>query len=256
MTVIGSYEVVRLIAEGGFGRTYEGRHVHNKKLKACLKQNINLSDEDAKLLEEEVSLLWDVHHHSLPVMRDFYRLKDGSRVLAMSYIEGKTLDAAVTKRTAIHPEDVAWMTERSLKVLAYLHGKGIIHCDVKPPNIIVKPQEHDIALIDYGLASLRPTRASRAPGYTALFAAPELVNGKPPLPEADLYSLGLTMLYALGGDPAAKTFPEHVPKQLQEFYSDLIRYDPLERPNWEKQDLITRISDIRLAAFGRRHTSG
>ncbi len=254
MVTLGNYDIVRLIGEGGFGRTYEGRHRYLGE-KACLKQNINITPDDEKLLRGEAKLLWDVHHHSLPAMRDYFPLPDGSAVLVMSFIEGKTLEAAVKKHKAIHAEDVAWITQRLLNALHYLHSKGIVHGDVKPANVIVQPPVHNAVLVDYGLSCLRPTKESSAIGYTAVFAAPEILDGKPPLPRSDLYSLGLTMVYTLGGDPFAKTIPDSVPSALAEFYRSLIRYDPVERPSWETDDLVRRLSDIRLDAFGRRASS-
>ena len=253
MTTIGSYKLIRQIGEGGFGRTYEARHVLLDE-KACLKQNINITDEDAELLRREAKLLWNVHHFALPAMRDYFALNDGSYAMVMSFIEGKSLDQSVKKHSAIHPEDVSWITQRVLNGLYYLHHKGIIHGDVKPPNIIVQPAEHNAVLVDYGLASIKPKSTSKALGYTKIFVAPEIKEGKPPLPESDLYSLGLTMIYALGGDPLTKEIPDHVPIPLREFYLNLSKQNPLERPSWEKLDLVERISDIRQEAFGRRHS--
>jgi len=251
--VIGNYEVVRQIAEGGFGRTYEAKHILLEE-KACLKQNLNLTTTDAELLRREAKLLWDVHHHSLPAMRDFFKGSDGSYIMAMSFIEGKGLEKIIEKHKALHPEEVCWITQRLLNALHYLHSMGIIHGDVKPPNVIVQPNLHNAVLVDYGLASLLPTRKTSAAGYTAIFAAPEIMDGKPPIPESDLYSLGLTMIYALGGDPVNKTHHDHVPKLLQDFIDDLVRYNPLERSNWEKLDLVAKLSDIRQEVFGRRHS--
>ena len=255
MTTVGNYNIVRQIGEGGFGRTYEARHLLRPKIKACLKQHINLTTEDIELLGKEADLLAEIHHHSLPTFRDYFQAEDNSYILAMSFIEGKTLEHSVKKHKAIDSEAVSWLTQRTLNALYYLHSKGIIHGDVKPNNIIVQPQIHNAVLVDYGLSSLRPRAGSSAIGYTAVFAAPEILEGKPPLPESDLYSLGLTMAYALGGDPLTKRIPDHVPAKLKEFYHDLMRYNPVDRPRWEKDDLVKRISDVRLEVFGRRHSS-
>ena len=254
MIIIGNYEIIKQIGEGGFGRTYEAKHILLEE-KACLKQNLNISIEDEKLLRREAKLLWRIHHHSLPTMRDYFKSDDGSYVLAMSFIEGKGLEKSIEKHKAIHPEDVSWMAQRLLQALYYLHHTGIIHGDVKPPNVIVQPEIHNAVLVDFGLSSIRPTRKTSAAGYTAIFAAPEVIEGKPPLPESDFYGLGLTMIYALGGDPISKTIPDHVPKQLQDFFLELVRYNPMDRPNWEKNDLVSRLSDIRQEVFGRRNSS-
>ncbi|MFT4304412.1 MAG: serine/threonine protein kinase [Candidatus Woesearchaeota archaeon] len=250
---IGNYELIKQIGEGGFGRTYKARHIYLDEF-ACLKQNINITDSDAKLLKNEAKLLWNIQHYSLPGMRDFFRANDGSYIMAMSFIEGKNLEDAVKKHKSIHPEDVCWLSQRVLNALSYLHHHGIIHGDVKPPNIIVQPKVHNAVLVDYGLASLRPTRKTKPEGYTPVFAAPEITEGKPPIPQSDLYSLGLTMIYALGGNPIAKEYPSHVPKKLMGYIDDLVKYNPNDRTSWEKEDLIRKLSDVRYDIFGRRST--
>ncbi|MBT3297568.1 serine/threonine protein kinase [archaeon] len=254
MVRLGSYEIIRQIGEGGFGRTYEGRHVLNNNIKACLKQNINITDEDAKLLMREAELLTKISHYSFPAFRDLYRVDDGSIVLAMDFAEGRTLDKIVEKHKGLHPEEVAWIAQRSLQGLYYLHHKGVIHGDVKPPNMMIQPWEHNVVLVDFGLSSIKPKSDSKAVGYTEVFAAPELLSGKPPLPESDLYSLGLTMIYAWGGDPVAKIHPPYVHKSLQNFVNGLVRYNVADRTNWDKEDLVKKLSDARLEAFGRRRS--
>ncbi len=251
--ILGSYEIVRQIGEGGFGRTYEARHILLEE-KACLKQNSNLTKEDAELLRREAKLMWRINHYSLPAMRDFFKAPDSSYILAMQFIDGKELQKAIDKHKSLEPETVCWIGQRLLNALFYLHNLGIIHGDVKPGNVIVQPDTHNAVLVDYGLSSFYPRHNSKAIGSTALFAAPEVLAGKPPIPESDIYSLGLTMLSALGGEPAAKTLPDTVPKKLQDFVNEMIRFDALERPSWKKGDLVKRLSDIREDAFGRRST--
>ena len=221
-------------------------------VKACLKQNIHINPEDTKLLQRESGLLAKIHHHSLPTFRDIVRVEDGSYVLIMSYIEGKSLDKTIEKHKAIHPEDVSWVTQRLLNALHYLHHMGMIHGDVKPPNIIVQPENHNAYLVDYGLSTFQPRAESCADGYTPIFVPPEIKEGKPPLPVSDLYSLGLSMIYALGGNPLTKEIPEHVPSKLQDFFRDMTQFDPLKRPSWEQDDLVKRLSNIREEVFGRK----
>ena len=249
---IGYYEIIRQIGEGGFGRTYEARHIILEE-KACLKQNSRLTREDGELLHREARLMWNINHYSLPVMRDFFQAPDSSYILVMQFIEGKELQKTIEKHESLEAETVCWVTQRLLNALYYLHHFGVIHGDVKPGNIIIQPDAHNVVLVDYGLSNFKPKSDSKAIGYTAIFAAPEVLDGMPPIPESDIYSLGLSMLYALGGDPIAKTVPSHIPKKLQDYFSEMILYDPKARPNWDKEDLITKLSDLRLDIFGRRH---
>ena len=250
---LGSYTILEQIGEEGFARTYKAEHIH-LPIDACLKQNINLTKADRTLLEQEATLLADINHISLPSFRDFYEAADSSVILAMSFVDGKNFQRSIEKHKAIEPESIAWIGQRLLNALCYLHHRGIVHGDIKPNNIIVRPKDHNALLVDFGLSSIKPTAKTKAAGYTPGFVAPEILEGKPPIPESDLYSLSLTMMYALGGDPIAKTMPEYVPKQLQDFYLQLAKHKALERPNWEKVDLVAKLSDVRLEAFGRRHS--
>lgn len=249
------YQNLQVIGEGGFGRTYKGEHLNLPGVYACLKQNININDEDAVFLQKEATLLSQINHYSLPSFRDFFQAPDKSYMLVMQFIEGKNLYSAVEKHKAIEPESIAWITQRLLNALHYCHAEGIIHGDIKPPNIIVQPFKHNAFLVDFGLSSVRPTAKTKPKGYTEVFVAPETLTGKPPIPESDLYSLGLTMIYALGGNPFTKTMPSHVPQPLQEFFKRLVQHEPLKRDSWEKGDLIARLSDTRLESFGRRHST-
>ncbi|MCX6707976.1 MAG: serine/threonine-protein kinase, partial [Candidatus Woesearchaeota archaeon] len=186
---LGNYRIIRQIAEGGFGRVYEAEHLILGE-KACIKQNITISPLDEELLKQEAKLLWKLNHHSLPSMKDFFKANDGSYIMVMNFVEGRNLEQIVRKKGPIHPEDVCWITQRLLNALHYLHFSGVVHSDVKPQNVIVQPDVHNAILVDYGLSSLRPNRHTQAKGYTEAFAAPEILIGKPPIPESDLYGAG------------------------------------------------------------------
>ncbi|MFH1174410.1 MAG: serine/threonine-protein kinase [archaeon] len=253
MTTLGNYKIIKQIGQGGFARAYEAEHTL-LETKACLKQNINVSPQDTELMKMEAKVLWDIHHYSLPQIKDFFPAGDGSYVIALNLAKGKNLDEIVSKKGPIHPEDVCWITQRLLNALHYLHANGIVHCDVKPENIILQPEIHNIALIDYGLSAFRPKHDTSPLGYTKAYAAPELLQNKPPIPESDLYGVGMVMLHALGGDVLAKNFPKHVPDPVKQYAEAFLKYNPVDRPNWEKENLIQKLSDIREAVFGRRHT--
>jgi len=252
---IGNYKVTAQIGEGGFGRVFQAEHVL-LGVKACLKQNMNSSEEDVELLKHEARLLWKLdEYHSIPSIKDFILLDKANAVLVMNYIEGKTLEDLIEKKGPLHPEEACWVTERLLGALHYCHYYGVIHSDVKPQNVFIEPRKHDIKLIDFGLASYKPGRDTKALGYTPKYAAPELADGRPPIPQTDLYGAGIVMLRALGGDITKKSFRDDTPKEIVEFCNKLLRYNPLERPSWDKENPFEELSDIRQKVFGRRHSS-
>ena len=84
-----------------------------------------------------------------------------------------------------------------------------------------------------------------------LFRSPEQLEGKVLVPETDFYGLGMTMIYALGGDVVHIKVPGTTPVHMCKMIKDFIRRDIKERPNWGKQDLCDTIRDIREKDFGR-----
>lgn len=225
----GPYHLVRALGEGAFARTYEGRH-ETLGTRACVKIARDVAHTD--LMMREARLLWDLHHPSLPVLRDAFALRDGRMALVMRFVEGTPLES-------LAPLDVptaARVLGRLLRALRFVHHRGIVHNDVKPSNIIVEPDRQGAVLVDFGVGSFQPGRASRAPGATLAFAAPEVLAGLPPLPESDLYSLGLTMLHALGGDIVARRLPAGVPEGLLALLVSMSRPTPSRRARWGVDD--------------------
>ena len=256
-TVVGAYKLLNQIAEGGFGRTYKAEHKVLKEL-VCIKDCSNVTLADTTMLIDECKVLWDLRHYALPTMRDLIQMDDGRVLLVMSYIPGPTLEQQVNKTGALDPEAVAWIAERMLNALNYIHRHGVIHGDIKPQNIIVQEDKHMAVLVDFGLSLVKPTSTSEAKGYTPYYAPPEEVAGKPLVPESDYYSLGMTMLFALAGSAdnvARKMVPADVPDELCKFVKRLIARDVNSRPQYGKEDLCDTILAIRQKVFGRRRSS-
>lgn len=253
---IGNYRILEKIAEGGFGTTYLGEHLISKK-PVCIKHCHQVSPLYQEVLIDEAKAVWDLRHWSIPVMRDFVKLDDGSLALVMSYIPGLTVEKLVEKTGRLDPETVAWMMTRALNALKYLHFNGVIHGDVKPQNIIVQPASHSIVLVDYGLSLVKPTASSGAKGHTPGFASPEQLEGQPLVPESDLYSLALTMMYALSGsyeEVERLRVPNDVPDSFCAFLKRFLVRSVKQRPNWS-EDLEASLRTIRLKAFGRDHSN-
>ena len=248
-TIIGNYRVLEQIAEGGFGTTYKGEHVISKS-DVCIKHCSMVSPEHDNVLIEEANAIWDLRHYALPAMRDMQRLADGSLALIMSYIPGYTLEQVVDKAGKVDAETTAWITERILNALMYLHHHGVIHGDIKPQNVIIQPEMHSVVLVDFGLAMVRPGTSDKSIGYTPIFASPEQIKGNALLPASDYYSLGMLMVYALNGGKRMnrKEVPASVPDPMTNFIASLVQKNVLSRP---QKDLFDDFVEIRLASFGR-----
>src|SRR3989338_8358848 len=250
---VGPYVIRKLIAEGGFGRTYIGEHTITK-LPVCVKDCSAIEPEFDDVLVQEAKAMWDLRHFSIPAVRDILHLENGRLALIMSHIQGKTLEQIVEKAGRLDSEHVAWITERMLNALMYLHHHGVIHGDVKPQNVIIQPESHTVVLVDFGLSVVKQTSHMASKGFTPHYAPPEEVAGQPLLPESDFYSLGMTMIYALSGDHdhvARGNVPKGVPEELCGFIKRLIVRDLLGRPQWQEENLFEEIQKLRVKVFGR-----
>jgi serine/threonine-protein kinase len=260
-TVIGGFRVEEAIAEGGFGKTYKGRHILVGS-PVCIKHCSQISAADATILTEEAKAMWDLRHYAIPAVRNMIKLDDGSLALVMSYIPGLTLEQIVEKlnaqRRKFDAEHAAWIMERLLNGLSYMHRHGIIHGDIKPQNIIIQPESHTAVLVDFGLSAIKPTRNTGSKGYTDLFAPPEQRRGMPLIPQIDFYSLAVTMLFVLNGGDAHRTagrqVPAHVPDPICAFLRRMLVRDPLSRPDWQNEDLMETVRKAREESFGRVHS--
>lgn len=255
---LNGYEVVEKIGAGAFGPTYKIKHQLTGEL-SCLKHCSKLSAEGNDILRQETIAMWNLRHFGIPAVRDLIQLNNGNLALIMSYVEGPTLHQTLHHNGALEAEHVAWIAQRILNILLYLHERNVYHGDLSPKNIIIQPEHHTVVLIDYGLAMVKPAADTENKGYRMYYSAPEQENKAPLTPQCDLYSLGMTMIAALtGGDESAlktRRIPSTVPRAMQQFIQRLIATDPDDRPAvWAKENLFATVQEMRRQAFGRTHT--
>lgn len=124
---------------------------------------------------------------------------DGRPGLWMELLRGETLAAAIERRGALPPAEVARLGRELARALEAVHAAGLVHADVKPANVVLEPDGR-VVLTDFGLGRLArtPERGMRLSG-TPVFMAPERLAGGPATAASDLYALGVTLWWALAG---------------------------------------------------------
>ena len=112
----------------------------------------------------------------------------------MDYIEGDTLRDVIFKATkSFSIEETLTIIKPVCSALHYAHEMGIVHCDIKPGNIILA-KNGDVMVSDFGIARSMDAATSTMVGIgTPAYMAPELVRGEDPTPQSDIYSLGITI---------------------------------------------------------------
>ena len=128
-------------------------------------------------------------------------VEDGRAFLVMDYVEGQNLDS-LRKSHPISTEEVISWSESLAQALAYIHGKNIIHRDVKSANIIINAHRQPV-LVDFGIAKVAGlTQLTQGGDHflgTFLYAGPELFKGTVQSEQSDIYSLGVVMYECLAG---------------------------------------------------------
>ena len=165
------YEFIREIHGGGMSRTFLARH---RKLGSVW--IIKFVDGKYAELADEADVLRSLNHINLPQIIDIFQTQQGT-FLVERYIEGYTLEEVLEQKQHLKEGLIyRWGIELA-QVLNYLHNLDtpIIHCDLKPSNIMVTYDNH-LVLIDFGIAK-RQGISRRAIGISQRYAAPEQFQG-------------------------------------------------------------------------------
>jgi serine/threonine protein kinase len=164
--------------------------------------------------------------------------------LMSEYVEGPTLDASLTSDGPLDPEEAVLLAMQLAAALRYLHGRDVVHLDVKPSNVCLRDGRP--VLIDFGIARRAGTpRRPGAPRGSAPYMAPEQCRDEPAAPATDLFALGATLFEALTGERAfharrlaaewlypqlAGVLPRALPGALGALVGRLLRPEPGNRP--------------------------
>lgn len=191
------YKIGKCIGEGGMSRVYEATQTSlNRKLAVkeidpgkCPAREVTASECDA---------LKALKHPNIPTVYDTFSERSTYYVV-MEYINGEKLGEYCSRRRPADT-DVLRILIKISEVLQYLHGKGVVFCDLKPDNVIIDADGNP-NLIDFGIS--KTTGAEEAVrGYSLSYAAPELKAGATPSPASDIYALGMVI---------ASVCPENTP---------------------------------------------
>lgn len=200
-TLEGRYTIVNIIGVGGMATVYgaydrvSGRSVAIKILNKKLEQN----PEQIKLFINESTALSLLSHPNI-VMVYNTAITNSIKYFVMEYVEGITLKSHIEQRGALPEREILYYSSQILSALDYIHSKSIIHCDIKPQNIILL-QNGNIKVADFGISRVSSIldsdleKSDTAIG-TVYYISPEQAQGKLPRKESDIYSLGV-MLYEL-----------------------------------------------------------
>src|SRR5258708_6519079 len=230
--VAGRYSLERELGRGGMGVVYLAREVRLDR-PVAIKLLPPSKASDPKLRERflrEARTAAKLSHpnvipiHAVEAIGEFV-------FFAMAYIEGETLTERVRRRGPLAPSEASRVLRDVAWALAYAHGQGVIHRDVKPDNILLESGGR-VLVADFGIASAVTGAGALATGEvvgTPEFMSPEQALGEVVDARSDLYSLGIVGYFACSGTLPfeAEKATEVLAKQVTEPAPPLANAAPL-----------------------------
>ncbi len=133
---------------------------------------------------------------------------------------------------------LSWLFKRMLVVLGFAHQCGLIHGAILPPHLLLHPEDHSLMLLDWISAGRIGERIAMVPEVYAAWYPPEVLQNKPATPGTDLYLAAICVIYAAGGDPIERRWPDCVPRELRQFVDTCLYATPHRRPQnaWQLHD--------------------
>ena len=215
-----------------------------------LKVAIDAADND--LLNTEYEVLSNLRHQSLPYVLQKIIVNDASAIL-MREIKGVTMPELMEQYTrGVPPEHVMWMLERLLSVVGYLHSNCVVHGNIKPENIIINKENHNVTLL--GFSFCIPEANTPDAKYKIVnddYTAPEVNKTAMVLPSSDVYSIGKIAITLLGGDASSTGMPISIDARVRAFIRKMIDQNPKQRPQ-DAWKLWSELIQLRTEVFGTK----
>ncbi len=278
--ILRGYQIVEKIKDGSVGTVWRATNSRNETfaIKQISQKNAARGDK-VKQFKREATLTQELKHPGIIKVYDY--VDHGSQpFFVMEYFESENLKYAMWHLPERVYKYEFHILRQIAEALSYLHGKGIIHKDLKPENVLVDARS-SVRLIDFSLAQTKMDRMlqfGRRVEGTPLYMAPEQVQGKKCDNRSDIYSFGVMMYELLtkrppflGTTPAAllekhirepATPMKHIVKTIAPELDQVVlrmlakkpedRYQDMasvlfELSKWEKKDTVIRLRQVEPA---------
>lgn len=197
--LLGNYRLVELLGTGGFAEVYLGEHRHLGTQAAIKVLHNHLSGEASENFLVEARKIAHLSHAHIVRVLDF-GVEDSMPFLVMDYAPNGTLRQKHPTGTPLLLATILTYTRQVASALQYIHNQRLIHCDIKPANMLIG-QDGQILLSDFGIATAAHSTLSQVQlplKGTPYYMAPEQLDGRPHI-ASDQYALGIVVYEWLSG---------------------------------------------------------
>lgn len=215
------FRIVKILGQGGFGRTYLALDEQRFNEQCAIKEYIPIKGDDytlaksKELFQREAATLYQIKHPQIPSFRALFE-EEARLFFVQDFIQGKPYSHLLQERLrqgeAFSEQEVIHFLDHLLPVLSHIHSQNLIHRDISPDNLILRDSDRLPVLIDFGVVKLMELEKSLAPqgtvvGKSGYSPIEQLKTGKT-YPSSDLYALAVTVLVLLTGKHPEYLFDE------------------------------------------------
>lgn len=271
------YKLIEQIGTGGMAMIYKAQDMELGRIVAVkvLRPSLVGDAEFLARFRREAQAAANLSHPNIVTVHDVGH--DGkTHFIVMEYVDGQDLKKLIRAQGAFEVETALAICVEVCKGVGYAHRAGLVHCDIKPQNILITP-DHSVKVADFGIArALSGTQPSGGKEDVVWgsphYFSPEQARGEPPTPASDVYSIGIVLFELLTGrmpfmgvdyrelalahinepPPSLQSIDPRLPVELDRIVSKVLSKEPSNR--YRTADQLGRILD-KYRQQGKQATS-
>lgn len=230
------YELQEILGRGGMAVIYRARDLMLERPVAVkiLREDFSRNPHFQERFRQEARAAANLSHPNIVTVHDF-GFDRGQLFLVMEHVPGTDLKTLIHQRGRFSTDDALPLIVQACLGIGYAHRAGLVHCDVKPHNMLVTPDMR-LKVTDFGiaraLASIQPGEQTDLVWGSPQYFAPEQAAGAAPSPASDVYSIGVILYEMLAGDlpfkgtTASELARQHVVAPLPDIRRKVPGIDP------------------------------
>jgi eukaryotic-like serine/threonine-protein kinase len=197
------YQLEKSLGTGGMALVYRARDLMLERNVAIkiLREDFSSDPSFRERFRQEAKAAANLYHPNIVTIHDF-GLDSGRLFIVMENVPGTDLKSILHRRGRFPLEDAISLVVQACAGIGYAHRAGLVHCDVKPHNMLVTPDMR-LKVADFGiaraLASIQPDEKTNVVWGSPQYFSPEQAGGGAPSPASDVYSLGVVLYELITG---------------------------------------------------------
>lgn len=202
-TLNNRYQLESRLGSGGMATVYRAKDLMLERPIAIKILRSDYSKDPAfrERFRQEAKAAANLSHSNIVTVHDF-GLDHQRLFIVMEHVPGHTIKDLISKRGRFTIDKAIHLMVQACAGIGYAHRAGLVHCDVKPQNILVSPDQR-VKVTDFGiaraLASIQPDERTDTVWGSPQYFSPEQATGHPPSPASDVYGLGVILYEMLTG---------------------------------------------------------